>query len=463
MSNRRARQPLEEKLLLSLVEGERVLAAVSGGADSMALLYALRESGVPVAAAHLNHCLRGEESDRDEQLVRDCCREAGIPCLVRRTEIARIARRDGLGLEECGRRERYAFLEEARLELGCTCIATAHTLSDQLETMLFRLARGTGPDGLRGIPERRGKIVRPLLRCTRAEVEDYCRRNRIPFRTDSTNADPRFARNRIRLEAVPALLAVNSGAELHAGQLAQSLAADREFLEGEAAALCARARRGEGLEVRPLRDAPQSLLCRAAARFLEEEGVPASFSLLEDACALIRRGEGCCNLPGGRSLAIRRGVLQVERPAGELPAFLVEVSLPKQPECGRILAKFALPDGRTALLTAETAEDFQKNRKIYNSDLIFSLDYDTIIGNIQFRHRRAGDRLRPVGRMGSRPLRKLWSEAGLSLRERAAALVAADSGGVIWAESAGPDGRSGIGERTRLLLLLTAQKEGEEQ
>ena len=114
MSNRRARQPLEEKLLLSLVRGEKVLAAVSGGADSMALLDALRQSGVPVAAAHPNHCLRGAEGDGDERLVLHYCTEYGIPVALRRVQIGPIALQDGLGPGECGRRARCGFLGGAR-------------------------------------------------------------------------------------------------------------------------------------------------------------------------------------------------------------------------------------------------------------------------------------------------------------------------------------------------------------
>lgn len=463
MSNRKARQPLEEKLLLSLLQGEKVLAAVSGGADSMALLDALRQSGIPVAAAHLNHCLRGAESDGDEQLVLDYCTEYGIPVAVRRVQIGAIAAREGLGLEECGRRERYAFLEEARRELGCTCIATAHTLSDQLETMLFRLARGTGLSGLCGIPERRGNIVRPLLRCTRAEVEDYCARRGVPFRTDSSNRDPRFSRNRIRLEAVPALLAVNPGAERHAGQLAGSLASDRDFLEREAEALYSRAQCRGGLSVQALREAHQSLLVRAVGMLLAEEGLRFDYPLLCAAAELARKGSGTLGLPGGYALTIRRGVLRAELPLREEPPFEADFPLPAGERAAGIIGEFALPDGRKACLRAETAEDFEKNKKIYNSDLIFSLDYDTIVGNISIRRRWAGDSIRLPGRPGSRPLRKLWSEAGLPLRERAAALVAADSRGVVWAEHTGPDSRSMAGEGTRLILLLTAAKEGERQ
>lgn len=458
MSNRRARQPLEEKLLLSLVRGEKVLAAVSGGADSMALLDALRQSGVPVAAAHLNHCLRGAESDGDEQLVLDYCTEYGIPVAVRRVQIGAIALQDGLGLEECGRRERYAFLEEARKKLGCTCIATAHTLSDQLETMLFRLARGTGLSGLCGIPERRGNIVRPLLCCTRAEVEDYCARRGVPFRTDSSNRAPRFSRNRIRLEAVPALLAVNPGAERHAGQLARSLADDCDFLEQEAKALFARARREDGLSVQALRESHQSLVTRAAGMLLAEEGIRLDYPLLCAAAELVYKGSGALGLPGGYILAIRRGVLRAEPPFREEAPFEAAFTLPVGEKTAGVIGKFALPDGRKACLRAEMAEDFEKNKKIYNSDLIFSLDYDTIVGSISIRCRRAGDSIRLPGRPGSRALRKLWSEAGLPLHKRAAALVAADSQGVVWAEHIGPDSRSKAGEDTRLILLLTAQR-----
>ena len=381
---------------------------------------------------------------------------------VSSADIQALAREQGLGEEDCGRRERYAFFEALRQELGGEAVvATAHTLSDQLETLLFRMARGTGLSGLCGIPEKRENVVRPLLSCTRQEVEGYCARKGIPYRTDSTNGDPRYARNRLRLEAVPALKAVNPEAERHCGQLAKSLALDRDFLEGEAGKLLSRCQAGEALLLAPLKEAHPALSLRAAELWLDRRGLFADYPLLSQIGALVQRGQGKINLPGGKWLSAHQGKLFLERPEDSLPpdSFRAEVDLAGEKE--GLLAWIALPEGTAIGVYRLPAK---KNKKIYNSDLIFSLDYDTIVGNVIFRRHRAGDRLRLPGRGCSRPLKKLYSESGLSLRERRAALVAEDSRGLLWAEHVGKAERPSLSGETQLLVFLREDnREGDDK
>ena len=460
MSNRRFHGGLPEKFRLSLAAGKRVVAGVSGGADSMAMLHFLWKNGVEVTAAHVNHCLRGAESDRDEALVRQFCREKGIPFVCRRVEIARLARERGIGEEECGRQERYAFFAELAGEDAV--IATAHTLSDQLETMLFRMARGTGPDGLAGIPQSRERIIRPLLSCTRQEVEDYCKREQIPFAEDSTNRNPQYARNRIRLEVVPALKKVNSAAELHAGRLADALARDRDYLEQQAESLLQSVRIPGGLRAEPLQAAHPAIQSRALASFLKENGVSADSFLLEDAEKLLAGEFFRLNLPGERWLTLHRGILSMESPPDESPLFS-EFHLPTQPEEAVFLGNFLFPGDTFAELWCFPAGDFEKNKKIYKNDLIFSLDYDTIIGNLKFRRRMAGDRLCLPGRTASRLLKKVYSELPLPASVRRDAVIAADSQGPVWAEHYGENARNAVhsGTKRRLVLLRKARKEND--
>ena len=459
MSNRERRIPLERNFLLELVRGHPVVAAVSGGADSMALLHFLSENGIRTAAAHFNHQLRGAESDQDEAFVRDFCQSWGIPFFAGCADIREIAGRERLGEEECGRRERYRFLEKVRQELGeGALIATAHTLSDQLETMLFRLARGTGLAGLCGIPEQRGRIVRPMLHCSRADVEDYCARHKLPFVTDSTNADPHYARNRIRMEAVPALKAVNPAAEFHAGRLAVQLAADRDYLESQAAQLFAEAGYEDGLSARMLLDAHPSLRVRVLARFLEKELFPAEDLLLSRMQALLLGENAAVNLPGGCRAVCEGGILRVLRP---LPLFEREVVLPAAFEEGQILAEFLLPDGNSMRLAAMRQENFEKNRKIYNSDLISLLDYDTIVGRFRFRYLSAGERIVLKPGQPAKLLKKIYSEQKLPVSKRRSAAAAADDVGLVWAQFAGVSARNMPAPYTERLLVLmkTAGKE----
>lgn len=195
----------------ALPRGSRVLVAASGGADSTALLLGLArvspESGLEVAAAHLHHGLRGAEADADLGFVRALCSRLGVPLVAARWDATRRMRRRGLAGQEGLRRLRREFLAAAARRSGAAAIATAHTADDQLETVLLRLVRGAGLPGLGGMAERRGRWIKPLLGATRADVEADLRAAREPWREDASNASSAYARNRLRHDAIPALLA----------------------------------------------------------------------------------------------------------------------------------------------------------------------------------------------------------------------------------------------------------------
>ena len=189
--------------------GRRVLAALSGGADSVALTLLLRELAkeagfVLVGVAHLNHRLR-EAADADEQFCRELAASLALPIDVERVDVGQAARRGRISLEDAGHRERYAFFRRAAARLRADRVATGHHRDDQAETCLMRLIRGAGPDGLAGIRPRAGCVVRPLLHVSRSELRTYLAGRGQPFREDETNRDPAFTRNRVRHELIPFL------------------------------------------------------------------------------------------------------------------------------------------------------------------------------------------------------------------------------------------------------------------
>lgn len=188
----------------------RMIAAFSGGADSTALAVILRCVGVPVVLAHLDHGLRAE-SGEEAGSARAFARRLGVPCVVRRVDVAALARSEGLGLEDAGRRARYAFLEETRRAEGADWIATGHHLDDLGEDVLLRLVRGTGWPALAGMkasdPARR--LVRPLLATPRADVEAFLRALGVPWVEDASNRSDAFRRNRLRHHVLPLLRAEN--------------------------------------------------------------------------------------------------------------------------------------------------------------------------------------------------------------------------------------------------------------
>ena len=213
-----------------LTEGEAVLCCLSGGADSVTLLLCLRELGYEVSAMHINHGLRGEESDRDERFCVRLCEELGVPLTVKAVDVKGFCLKTGKSVEEGARELRYAAFESSPIKK----IATAHTLSDSLETALFNLARGTGAKGICGIPPVRGRFIRPLIGCTRTEIESFLRERGREWVTDSTNLSDDYSRNRIRHGAVPVLTSLNPAAEQAFARLSASLREDDRYLCAEA-------------------------------------------------------------------------------------------------------------------------------------------------------------------------------------------------------------------------------------
>jgi len=194
-----------------ITQGERVLVALSGGPDSLALLHVLIDLRETIkldwlGAAHADHGLRGEESDADREFVESFCASEDIPCVTGRIDVPSIRESRGVGMEEAARIGRYLFLEETAARVGASKIATAHTQDDRVETILHHIVRGTGLEGLKGIPYQREDHIRPLLDVNRESVEAYCLEQGLSPRIDSTNSDPTIAtRNRIRHELLPLL------------------------------------------------------------------------------------------------------------------------------------------------------------------------------------------------------------------------------------------------------------------
>ena len=205
-----------------------VCCALSGGADSVCLLACLREMpGITLSAVHIQHNLRGDESRRDEDFCRTLCENWGIPLTVISVDVRDYAAAHRLSVETAARECRYAAFET----LACDHIATAHTASDQLETVLFRMARGAGLRGLCGIPERRGSFIRPLLYATRTEIEAFLRERGLSCVTDSSNLSDDYSRNFIRHHIVPAMQQLNPGAEQNTARMVDSLREDAALLD----------------------------------------------------------------------------------------------------------------------------------------------------------------------------------------------------------------------------------------
>jgi tRNA(Ile)-lysidine synthase len=262
---------LEKKLRASLQRlrigtEARLVIAVSGGADSTALLDAMvrfhkRDS---LIVAHLNHLLRGEESDEDEQFVMGLAARLMLDCNIDRIDVAEEARARKENLEATARRLRYDFLRRVAENRKCEAVLTAHTQDDQVETIMMRLIRGAGPDGLRGIHQVRRmteavRLIRPMLDIARGEVIEHCRHHDIAFRTDSSNLLAGLMRNRVRHELLPLLRSFNHRFNETLARTAELLTADQDYLKHLSSEIYAVVHNGSELDIGPLREAHSAI------------------------------------------------------------------------------------------------------------------------------------------------------------------------------------------------------------
>ena len=423
----KVRQTMEAHHMLET--NEPVLAALSGGADSVALLLALTELGIPVSACHLHHGLRGAEADRDEQFCRSLCAKLGIALTVRHADAAAYARKVHESVETAARNLRYAFFAEIA---DGRKTATAHTADDNLETVLFHLARGSGLDGLCGIPPVREGIVRPLIACTREEVEAFLASRGQEFVTDSTNLQPAYTRNRIRQEVVPVLRALNPQAAETVSALTARLRTDRDYLEEQAQALLSQAAQDGGWRAELLADAHPALRTRALRIACQQSGMPArDFTARHVAAleALLRNPNPSAqiDLPAGFAARREYDLLRVGKKQKPADFEQIPVRIPF--------------DGRLGAGAARvTVRPVQKNQVFYNSFNTFYVGCDTIdIPTFVLRTRRTGDRLRLDQRGGSRSLKKILIDKKIPAPQRGILAVLADQNGVIAVQSVGTD------------------------
>ena len=412
-----------------LQKGETVLVALSGGADSVALLHALLRLGYRVCAFHLNHELRGAESERDEAFCRAMCAKCGVPLIVERYDVRTYAQQQGESVETAARRLRYARFAAAA---DGAKIATAHTADDNVETILFHLLRGTGPKGLAGIPPVRGQVIRPLIAAERADIEAFLRRIGQNFVTDSTNLSNDYTRNRIRHEVVPALRGIEPRLPRAAGRLSRLLRQDEDFLNGQTSVLLDAARRDGGWNAAALCEAHPAIRSRALRRLLCAAGMPQRdlaekhIVLLEE---LLQSGNpsAALSLPHGFSAWREYDLLCAGRMSEPAKSQSVSVGIPSQS---------ILWDGKTRL----TLRCCEKNKDIYKSFNTFCVDCGTIaLETLCVRTRLPGDRMRLTENGGSKTLKKLLIDRKIPKARRNCLAVVADAAGVIAVQDIGLD------------------------
>lgn len=386
--------------------GAPVLAAVSGGVDSMCLLYLLhtwgKERGFTVTAAHFNHGLRGETADRDERFVREYCEEHKIPFLSGSGDTGALAEEDGKSLEEAGRLLRYQFLRSAAEKTGCRWILTAHHADDSAETMLLNLIRGTGSAGLCGIPAQRDGICRPFLEVTRAELLAYAAENQIPHIEDETNGTDEASRNVIRHRVLPVLRELNPRAVENMTRTAEILTAENRLLKSLAERAAAKAEQTENgvwISCKALACLPAPLAGWAALNLMERVcGCRRNLSERHAAAVTELAGggkDGQISLPYGMLARRTKGRLLIEK-CGQPPK---EAAL--YPDCPVRFGTWTVWLKQESNADPPGAQSLLLDRKILEQPL-------------RITGWRASDFMKLPGARGKRSLKRLCVDHGIS-------------------------------------------------
>ena len=421
---------------LSLVAGKKLLCAVSGGADSMCLLHLLKSAGIEVTAAHFEHGIRGEESLRDLNFVRDFCGKNAIPFVFERADVPSYAVQNGMGIEEAARKLRYEFLERSLESLNYDLIATAHNADDNAETMVFNLVRGSGTMGLRGIPRRRGNIVRPLLSVTRAEIEAYLKEKALPHVEDSTNQSDDYTRNLIRHRLIPVMQEINPRFVQAAGRTGELCSRDEACLSQMAEEFIYSYYKAESLpldKLRALHPAVSSRVLRQLLPGLKMEHVDMLLDFIGES------GLGTLNVPG-RTLRREQGRLYLCA-ASYSPLTERRLEIGKAlalPECSLVL------HSQLCIYSGEVNDLFKTSY----------LKYEMIGSNLRITSRREGDKLRPIGRGCTKSLKALFMERKYSQQERDCCPIIRDDSGPLLVYGIAADERTAPAPGDKALKLI---------
>ncbi len=400
-------------------KGQNVTVALSGGADSVALLHcmlALKSIlGISVSAAHLNHGIRGEEAERDENFCRNICQNYGVEIVCKRVNVPEAAESRGESVELCARNLRYEFFDELDTDL----VATAHTASDTAETVLYNLARGGGIKAMAGIPRKRGRIIRPMLDITRSEVEEYCRANALEYVTDSTNLSDEYTRNRIRHSIVPRMQEINPAFEQNAARSAALIKTDADFLDALAEEKYRELLKNGRLSLDSAKLA-DSLLTRVVALYLGEYAQSDDGCHIDAVADLVRQGSGIVSVKNGFEAQAARGWLWVFKREDAVDFCLELVQGINSVGRYNIEARF--------LGTSDIKDAIIVNKKLLNG----AIDCDKIVGKLVIRNRRAGDKFCPLGRGVTKSLKNIFAEMDIPFEERDKIPMVADDRGILW-------------------------------
>lgn len=423
--NNKVLKTVEKYNMLS--KGDRVLIGVSGGADSIALLeffVSVKEKyDLDICVAHIEHGIRGEDSINDAEFVENYCKKLGVKFYLKMIDAPNLAKKAKMGVEEYSRMARYDFFST----IECDKIATAHNLTDNIETLLFRLARGTGLKGACSIPAVRGKIIRPFIEVSSSEIRKWCNDNNIPYRVDCTNSDSAYSRNLIRLEILPLFEKLNANYQDNIDDFISDVNEDYSFIDNYVKSIYPKIVKDNEIDLPKLNELDLPIKKRILIMFFNENG----YSLNR------------IHLQSVIDITLKSGKSQIKE-----NVFAISAK-------GKIrLAKFNDLNKKDKFVTKILNIDEFKDKNID-----FYCDCDKIIGNITIRARQAGDKIKPAGRNVSKTLKKLFNESAYPIEKRDKKIVVCDDFGIVGVIGLCADERVKVDCNTAKILTIKLPSE----
>lgn len=413
-------------------EGTPILLAISGGADSVCLFHLLNDyckiSGSPLSLAHVNHMIRGKDAERDRDFCKDLAKKHGVPFYLLEADVPRLAKEKGTGLEEEARNVRYEFFDKIMKENGIPLLATAHNATDNAETVIFNLVRGSGTKGLCGIPPVRdfsiGKIVRPLLSEEKSIILEYCRENGYDFVTDETNLDVSYSRNRIRNNVLPELLAINKNAIKNISRGSDILLLTEEYMDSKANDFI-KSHDGK-IKATELSSLDTALAGRIVSKLLSRAFSPAEIHIL-DVLALAKSNvpHSRISLPSGFYAVIENGYLNLEKDVGE------DIPLPLDVKLS--MGKNVILNGEMTVFIENCKNSIKSHedaKNIYKKSTSNFISFDTMENGLFVRRKEDGDKILTFGM--HKKLKKLFCERKIPLKLRNELPVFYSRDEIVW-------------------------------
>ena len=460
---------ISEECIKFLKEARHVIVGVSGGSDSMALLYYLlsltkndnkSEFNFKIIVSHVNHLLRGKESFRDENFVRKVCEELGLTLEVLRENIKEKSKKFKRGIEETARLIRYDFFSKLSKKYSNSLIVTAHTLTDAIETMFLNLTRGSGLNGICSIPEFNGNIIRPLINLTKKDTENYCKFNNINYIYDSSNGSLKYKRNLVRHKILPILKDINSEYEQAFKRTFTLLKEDLKCLEFLAKEQLEKSKVSNNVyNLNILKKIPNALLSRCirtiVSNFLKEKSECSNFiseySQIKLILNYIKIGYGTITITKNTYIKILNDKLIIFKIENDYKK--IEKSNFSVP-----IANLLTHPPNEFIIKVISLTDFKKNYDfcIFSKNI---LDYDSIPKDSVFRKRIAGDVVSLPFRNVKKTVKKFFNEEKVPVCKRCSLALVASGNNVLWMEDFGAFGDCILRKNvTKMVLFIERRK-----